>query len=129
MIKSLLKIVLVTLFAAAIAGGPAQEPAKNKEKPAAEKKEPGEKKPSAHPFHGKLVAVDKAAKTITVGKSTYLITSQSKIAKSGKPAALEEGVVGEEVGGYVKPNEEGKLVATTVHFGPKPTVKANEKKK
>lgn len=98
-------------------------------KPSTETQEPAksEKKPSAGPFHGKLASVDQTAKTITVGKRTFLITSESKIKKDGKPALLQDGVVGEEVSGYVKPNDAGKLVATTVNFGPKSTAKPTEK--
>src|SRR6266705_1484505 len=103
MIRSLLKTTAMSLFVAAIIGAPAplfaqtqEKPATDK-KPATEKKDAAEKKPSAGPFHGKLAAVDKAAKTITVGKRTFQITSETKLSKAGKPAALEEGVVGEEV--------------------------------
>ncbi len=88
-----------------------------------------EKTPKAGPFHGRLVAVDKTAKTITVGKRTFLISSETKIKKGGKPATLDEGVVGEEVSGYVKPKADGKLVATTVNFGPKNKTDGAEKKK
>src|SRR5262245_4138163 len=58
---------------------------------------------SAHPFHGKLAAVDQTGKTITIGKSVYQITSETKIMKSGKPSVLADGVVGEEASGYAKP--------------------------
>jgi hypothetical protein len=76
--------------------------------------------------------VDKTARTIIVGKRTFLITSETKINKSGKPATLEDGVVGEQVSGYVKPNEQGKLVATKINFGAKAeeqTTKSVPKKK
>ena len=137
MIKSVLKIGAAGLLAAAIAVLPAQLLAQSTNKPGTEKKSDaekkesakGERKPSAHPFHGKLAAVDKAARTITVGKSTYHITSDSKISKAGKPATLEDGVVGEPVSGYVKPTDDLRLVAVTVHFGPRPEAKGTEKKK
>lgn len=77
------------------------------------------KKSGAGPFHGKLLALDKQAKTITVGKRTFHITSDTRISKGGKPSTLEEGVIGEPVSGYVKPGADGKLVATKVNFGPK----------
>ena len=83
----------------------------------------------AGPFHGKLVAVDKVAKTITVGKRTFQITSESKLKKNGKAATLEDAVVGETASGYVKPSPEGKLVATTVNFGPKSASEKSEKTK
>jgi len=110
-----------------VAAQTTNKPASTK-KPAAETQESSksEKKPAAGPFHGKLAAVDQTAKSITVGKRTFLITSDTKIKKSGKPATLQDGVVDEEVSGYVKPNDAGKLVATTVNFGPKP--KSTEKK-
>jgi hypothetical protein len=104
-----------------------------KENPAksAEKKPTTDKKPSAGPFHAKLAAVDKIGKTITVGKRTFQITSETKLNKAGKPATLDDAVVGEEVSGYVKPNDEGKLVATKVNLGPKAdtTDTKSEKKK
>jgi hypothetical protein len=97
------------------------------EKKAATKDASADKKASAGPFHGKLAALDKAAKTITVGKRTFQITSETKIHKAGKPATFEEGVVGEEVSGYIKPADDGKLIATTVNFGPKVETKGSEK--
>ena len=132
--KSILKIWGLSLLAAALAGQPAQLLAQTTNppaavKPAAAKKEPAAKKKSAHPFRGKLAAVDKTAKTIKVGASLYQITSETKITKAGKPATLEDGIVGEPVTGYVKPAEDGKLVATTVHFGAKVDGKGGAKKK
>jgi hypothetical protein len=125
MIKSVLKIAGLSLLAAALAGMPAQLLAQSTNVPAADKKasvakkEPASKKKGAHPFRGKLAAVDKVAKTIKVGESIYQITSTTKITKEGKPATLEEGVVGDPVSGYVKPTDDGKMAATTVHFGAK----------
>ena len=128
------KLAIACLLGAALCGAPLQLAAQTTNKPAATKKpaaetqdsSKGDKKPAAGPFHGKLGAVDQTAKTITVGKRTFLITSETKIKKDGKPATLQDGVQGEEVSGYVKPNDAGKLVATTVNFGPKP--KTAEKK-
>jgi hypothetical protein len=76
-----------------------------------------------------LAAVDKTAKTIKVGQSTYQITPETKIKKAGKPATLEDGVVGELVTGHAKPAEDGKMVATSVYFGPKADQKRSENKK
>lgn len=72
------------------------------------------------PFHGKLKAVDKAAKTISVGEMTLQITSETTITKDGKPATLDDGVVGENVGGSYTKGEDGKLTAGKLHFGAKP---------
>ena len=135
MIKSVLRIGAVSLLTAAIAGLPVQLLAQSTNTPpaakksAVAKKEPAAKKKEAHPFRGKLAAVDKTAKTIKVGESIYQITSDTKITKAGKPATLEDGVVGEPVTGYVKPTEDGKMAATKVTFGPKTDDKGGEKKK
>ena len=135
MIKSVLRIGALSLLVAAIASTPAQLLAQSTNKPAADKKttvdnkETTTKKKGGHPFHGKLAAVDKTAKTIKVGESIYQVTSETKITKAGKPATLEEGVVGDPVGGYVKPTADGKMAATTVHFAAKTEEKSGEKKK
>lgn len=130
MIKSLLKIGALSLLAAAIAGTPAPLLAQSTtNNPAAVKKTAVPKTKNGHPFHGKLAAVDKVAKTIKVGESIYQITSQTKITKAGKPATLEDGVLGDPVTGYVKPTDDGKMTATTVHFGPKAKDKSGDQKK
>jgi len=68
-------------------------------------------------YKGKVVAVDTAAKTITVGKQTYNVTATTKINKDGKPATLADFAVGDAVaGGYKKDGE--KLNATTIHNSP-----------
>ncbi len=77
-------------------------------------------KPAQTPFHGKLKSVDKTAKTITIGERTIQITEETKMVKDGKPATLEDAVVGEPVGGAFKKTESGKLNATTIRFGAKP---------
>jgi hypothetical protein len=116
-------------------GMPAQLLAQTTNPPAADKKAAGAKKDTAakkkaaHPFHGKLAAVDKVAKTIKVGESIYQITSETKITKAGKSATLADGVVDEPVSGYVKPAGDGKMTATTVRFGAKVEEKGADKKK
>jgi hypothetical protein len=125
MMKSILKTSVLSLLAAAIAGLPLQLHAQSTNNPAAatksgaDKKDTTAKKKAAHPFRGKLAAVDKSAHTIKVGESTYQITSDTKITKAGKSAILADGVVGEEVGGYAKPTADGKMAAVSVRFGPK----------
>lgn len=117
MIKSILKLGLLGLLAVAVAGTPialrAQD-ATTTNKPAA--------KPIARtriPFNGKLKAVDNTAKTITIGKHTIQITSETRINKDGKPATLEDGVVGENVSGLLKRTADGKFEAIIVNFGEK----------
>ena len=132
---SLLKLGALGLLAVALAGSPAQLLAQTTNNPTATKKatvtkkDAATKSKAAHPFHGKLAAVDKIAKTIKVGESVYQVTSATKITKDGKPATLEDGIVGEPVSGYVKPTEDGKMPATTLHFGAKADDKGGSKKK
>jgi starvation-inducible outer membrane lipoprotein len=123
--KSILKIGTLSLLVAAIAAAPTQLTAQSTNAHATDHKSTSGKsdagtKKAAHPFRGKLAGVDKTAKTIKVGESTYQITSTTKITKDGKPATLEDGVVGQPVSGYVKPAASGALAATTVTFGGKP---------
>ena len=127
MMKSILKIGALSLLTAAIAAAPTQLLAQSTNTHSADKKataatpDTATKKKAAHPFHGKLAAVDKVAKTIKVGESTYQVTSATKITKAGKPATLEDGVIGDPVSGYVKPAADGKMTATSLNFGAKAT--------
>jgi hypothetical protein len=135
MIRSVLRIGALGLLAVAIAGMPVQllaqstnQPAATK-KSAAAKKDSAAKKKAAHPFHGNLAAVDKVAKTIKLGESVYQVTAETKITKGGKPATLDDGVIGEPVSGYAKPTDDGKMAATMVRFGAKVEDKGAEKNK
>src|SRR5262245_1643964 len=83
-----------------------------------EKGEKGEKKTKHLPFHGKVDAVDKNAKTLKVGERTFHVTSTTKITKAGKPAILEDAGVGEEVAGSYHEGEEGKLEVMSLRIGP-----------
>lgn len=114
--KTITRIAFVALLAAALGAAPTQVfggDAK-KEKPAT-----AEKKQGRLPFHGKIAAVDKKAKTFTVGERTFQVTSETKLSKGGKPATLDDVAIGEEVGGSFEKADNGKLIAKTVHTGPK----------
>jgi hypothetical protein len=123
--KFVLKYSLLGMLAIAVAGTPvalrAQTTATNA--PAAPKK------PSKRllPFHGKLKAVDNTAKTISVGKETIQITSETRITKTGKPATLEDAVVGGEVAGAYRKDAEGNLNALSLRIGPKLPAASNTK--
>jgi len=126
--KSILRFSALGLLALAVAGAPIQLSAQTNEKPAAVKKQPAERKQGTIPFRGKLKAVDKTAKTITVGERTFQITSDTKIFKGDKPALLEDGVAGESVTGGYKKAEDGKLIATRITFSPNAEPKGASKK-
>jgi hypothetical protein len=120
MIKKILKLGIVTLLAAAVVGLPAQLSAQSTNPPAGTNGPPPMKKMRGHPFHGKLAEVDKTAKTIKVGETTYEITSKTRIMKDGKPGTLEDGVVGEDVSGSATTDADGKHIAASVYFGKRP---------
>jgi hypothetical protein len=128
---SIVRFSLLAFIAASVANAPDRLLAQTTNKVPAENKAiapaNAEKAAKGGPFHGKLAAVDKVAKSIVVGKRTFQITSETKIKKAGKPATLDDAVVGETVSGYVKPTGEGKLAATTVNFGPKPAPESEGK--
>ncbi len=98
----------------------------------AAEKEKKESKTKGTPYSGKVEAVDKTAKTITLGSKeknrTYSITSDTKVTKMGKPATLDEAVVGEDASAYGH-EESGKQVAQSLRLGPKEEGKSKEKKK
>jgi hypothetical protein len=125
MIKTIGKITLAGILAAVVLGVPvrmsAQDQSKPAAPPAATTPQPKAKSP---PFRGKLAVVDKTAKTITLddkSKRTFQITSETKLMKNGKPATLDDGVVGEPVTGTYQKEDDGKLVAKVVYFGGKKT--------
>ena len=120
MTKPTLKLLLLALLAVAIAGLPMNVRAKDTNAPAAEKKVAKTKKSATLPIHGKLKAVDKTAKTVSLGEQTLQITSETKISKGDKPATLDDGVVGEEISGAYRKGEDGKLTATKLRFGANP---------
>src|SRR6267154_4930900 len=132
--KSLCKSLAIVLFGLALAASP-QLPAQTTNKAPAEKKsttekkEPAEKKQAAIPFRGNIVTLDKNAKTITVNKRVFQVTSETKIFKSDKPATFADGVVGDYVTGSYKKAEDGKLIANSVYFGGKGKASTAEKKK
>jgi len=129
MIKKFGKLTLATILAAVVLGEPigvlAQPPTPAAPAPdTSATPAPKAKKPKQIPFTGKLLTVDQVNKTITLDQKTqrtFVITSDTKIMKAGKPATLEDAVVGDDVGGrYYSNNVDGKLIATSVRLGAKP---------
>jgi hypothetical protein len=118
--NSLVKYAVCGLLAVAVVGAPLSGFAQENKTEKKDAPVPGEKKKSGTPFRGKLDAVDKTAKTIKVGERTFQITSETRIMKAGKPATLDDAVVGEDVGGQYDKGEGDKLVAKMVRFGPRP---------
>lgn len=116
-----LKLCLLGLFAAALTAMSSSVSAQetNQHPVKKETHTARSNKSGVMPFHGKLKAVDKTAKTITYGERTLQITSETKIIKDDKPATLEDGVVGEPVSGTYKKSESGNPTAAMIRFGAK----------
>jgi hypothetical protein len=113
------KLIVLSIIAAFAAFSNLNGVAADKPAPA----EKGEKKAPRHiPFHGKIGAVDKEAKTLKVGERTFHVTATTKIVKAGKPASFDDATVGEEVGGSYQSAEGGKLEVMSLRVGPKPAV-------
>jgi hypothetical protein len=130
--KSLIRTGVLGLLAAVITITPLQLVAQSTNKPATDSKASAPKaeakKARSIPFEGDLAAVDKAAKTIKVGKRTFEITSDTKLfIKGDKPATLDQAVVGEYVTGSYRKTSDEKLVARNVYFGGKNKAKTSEK--
>ena len=119
--RPILKIIGLSLLAVTVAEAPlqmfAQDNSTNTPPSKAAKSAKKKTSTSTTQIRGKLTAVDKIAKTITVGDNIYQITSQTKIFKGEKPAILDDATVGVEVTGSCKKTDGGSLAATTVHFG------------
>jgi len=116
-------LVAVTLFTAFVVGGTpgARAAEASNDKSAQDSK--AEHKAKQVPFHGKVSAIDKTAKTIALeGKEknrTFQITSSTKITKDGKPAIFDDVTAGESVGGRAKESQAGKWEVVTLNIGTK----------
>ncbi len=123
MLKIIFRLLTLSLLTAALLATPARALAEEKKSDAPAAAETA-KPVRGLPFTGKLGAVDKTAKTITIpGKEksrTFQITSETRMRKADKPAILDDAVVGEDVGGTYRKTDDGKLEALTLRFGPKP---------
>ena len=87
-----------------------------------------ESKGRAIPFRGKIAAVNKQSKTITVGERVFQITSDTRIVKSGKPATIDDATIGEEIGGAYRQGENKTMQAVSVRLGAKPNAPEKEPK-
>lgn len=130
--KTLVQSLAVALVLAL--AGVVATPSLAQEKAEKGKGEGKEKKaPSTIPFTGKITAVDKDAKSITLsGEKARVIhiTAKTRLTKGegNQPADFEDAKVGEQVGGGYR-EADGKKEATTVHFGARPPGKAKAKGK
>lgn len=129
--RTILKLSALGLLATAIVVAPVQGFAQEQKKDAAAEKQDAasgkKKKGEGLPYRGKVSAIDKSAKTVAVGERKFHINSETRITKGGKPATLDDGVVGDEASFYYKKGDDGKLIALSVRFGPRPEGEAKGK--
>lgn len=118
-----IKIAALGLFAAAVINLPMLSSAADPNPATAESRPHATR--DILPFHGKVAALDTNAMTLTVGKHTIAVASDTRISKDGTPAALSDGAVGDRVGGAYKKSADGTWNATTINFH---TPKTKEKK-
>jgi len=122
MTKNTSKIAVLSLLAAALVAMPAVSRAEGSGTNAPASSDQTAAKPKKHEglvFRGTVSAINVKAMTLTVETRTFAITSDTKIIKAGKSATLADGVVGEQVSGTYKKTDDGKLTATSIHFGAK----------
>ena len=78
------------------------------------------KLPPGMPVYGKVGAIDKQTGTVTLqGKEKvriFHITPQTKVHRDGKPAKLEEVVIGQWIGGYARPDANGRSILSTLNL-------------
>jgi len=130
MIKIFGKWTIAALLAATVAGASMPAAAQETNKVAAVKN--AKKARTTTNFSGKLGAIDKVAKTITLDDKTkrvFQVTSQTKIFKGDrkgqKPATLEDGTIGENVTGSWSKGDDGKMEIKNLYFrGTKETAEA-----
>lgn len=116
--KIVTKITCFAFIAAALIAAPAITRAQDSTNAPAATPTPAPKKHS-NVFHGVVAAVDATAMTFTVGNSTAVVTSTTKITKDGKPAVFADITVGANVACAYKKDEAGKLNAVSVRIGEK----------
>ena len=104
-------------------------------KPVTKGENPGKKvaakKPRPVPFNGPIAAVDKSAKTVTVGKNklrVFYVTPETRINRDRMPATLEQLAQGERVGGSYRENASGKLELVTINVNTSPAEKDKREK-
>lgn len=116
-ITSLAKMACFVLVGAALLAEPALSRAEDSTNAPAAQTPPPKKHGSV--FHGKVAAVDANAMTFTVGDTTAIVSSTTKIFKDGKPAVFADITVGENVVCNYKKDDAGKYNATAVRIGMK----------
>jgi hypothetical protein len=110
--RTILKLTIGTLFVAVFIVAPATE------MPTTNSAGKVKKQRTSFVASGKVSNVDTNAMTLTIGKHTFDITSETKITKNGQPAVLSDIATDDKVGVSYKKSE-GNLNAITINDGKK----------
>ena len=106
-------LLLTVLLAASLclAGGADQKTATNA---------PAARLPQGLPFYGKLGAIDKTAQTITLDgkekKRIFYIAPSTRVHRDKRPATIDDLAVGQWVGGFVRPDPNGRPTIVTLNL-------------
>ena len=78
------------------------------------------KLPAGMPIYGKVGAIDKGAGTITLQSTQkvriFYVTPQTRVHRDGRPAKLDEVMIGQWIGGYARPDAEGRSTLSTLNL-------------
>lgn len=79
--------------------------------------------PQGLPVYGKVGTIDKEAKTITLeGKEKvriFYVTPATRVHRSKRPAKFEDVAVGQWIGGFARPDADGRATLATLNLGVK----------
>ena len=79
------------------------------------------------PFQGEVKAVDDLAKSFTIGERIFLVTSETRFDKDGKPGVFGDLKAGNKITGSYTSGADGKLTARSVFVGAKAATKTKPK--
>jgi hypothetical protein len=106
-------LLTATMVIAPVAGIAQDKPKTPPTPPAGSAPEKPASAARAVPFRGAVTAVDKAAKTVTVGERVFHISSETKLMKGAQVITVADINVGEMIAGNFTKGDDGKLSRTT----------------
>jgi len=114
-------LLMATMVLAPVAGIAQDKPDKPKAPAAGIAPEKSAPATRAIPMRGTVAAVDKEAKTVTVGERVFHLNAETKVMKGNDAATLADVKVGDVIGGNYTKGDDGKLTAKMIRFGAKPS--------
>jgi hypothetical protein len=121
-------LLMATMSLAPVAAIAQDKPEKSKTPPAGGAPDKAAPTTRTLPFNGNVAAVDKDAKTVTVGKQVLHVSSETKLTKGNQSVTVADIAVGDAIAGSYTKGDDGKLTAKMMRVGPKPDSAQVEKK-